>query len=115
MSFDGLTSNGYGAILADPPWRYEVWSGETKVKRRGYGDAAAAVHYDTMSAQELSALPVSSLAAEDCVLFLWVTWPTLVQAIKLIEAWGFTYKTCAFDWTKANASQVQMFDDSMEG
>lgn len=115
MSFDGLITKGYGAILADPPWRYEVWSGETKVKRRGHGDASAAVHYETMSAEQLAALPVTDLAAADCVLFLWVTWPTLLQAIKLIETWDFTYKTCAFDWTKANASQVEMFNDSMEG
>lgn len=117
MSFDGLITKGYGAILADPPWRYEVWSGETAVKRRNSPgtNVGAAVHYETMSAEELALLPVASLAAEDCVLFLWVTWPTLVQALKLIETWGFTYKTCGFDWMKANASQVEMFDDSMEG
>lgn len=68
-----------------------------------------------MSAEDLSKLPVPEIACGDCVLFLWVTWPTLLQAVTLIETWGFKYKTCAFDWTKANASQVEMFDDSMEG
>ena len=115
--FDGLTKNGYGAILADPPWRYEVWSGETAVKRRsGHGtNVAAAVHYQTMSAEEISALPITELAADDCVLFIWVTWPTLLQAISLIESWGFTYKTCAFSWMKAHAGQIELFQDSLEG
>lgn len=101
MSFDGLITKGYGAILADPPWRFEVWSGETAVKARD----SEPIHYESMSANDLAALPVASLAAEDCVLFLWVTWPTLIQALKLIETWGFTYKTCGFDWMKAKGIQ----------
>lgn len=106
----------YGVILADPPWRYEVWSGETAVKRRsGHGtNVSAAVHYQTMPADEIAALPVSALAAPDCVLFIWVTWPTLVQAIDLISTWGFTYKTCAFDWMKAHAGQIDMFRDDAD-
>lgn len=102
----------YGVIYADPPWRYEVWSGETAVKRRdGKGtNVSAAVHYQTMSAEDIRALPVSQLGAPDCVLLLWVTWPTLLQAIDLIKEWGFTYKTCAFDWMKAHAGQIEMFD-----
>lgn len=115
--FDGLAKNRYGAILADPPWRYEVWSGETAVKRRsGHGtNVAAAVHYQTMSVGELSALPIAEISGEDCVLFLWVTWPTLLQAIDLIEHWGFAYKTCAFNWMKAHAGQIELFQDTIEG
>jgi len=115
--FDGLKKNGYGAILADPPWRYEVWSGETAVKRRsGHGtNVSAAVHYETMTPQAIAEMPIASLAAEDCVLFLWVTWPTLLQAIDLIEKWGFTYKTCAFNWMKAHAGQIELFQDAIEG
>jgi N6-adenosine-specific RNA methylase IME4 len=106
----------YAAIYADPPWRYEVWSGDTPVKRRASGgtNVRAAVHYDTMSAEEIASLPVSDIAAPDCVLFLWATWPTLLQAIDTIKRWGFSYKTCAFDWMKANTGQIDMFRDDAD-
>ena len=85
------------------------------MKRRGYGDASVALHYHTMSFEELAALPVADLAAPDCVLFMWVTWPTLQRAWEIFDAWGFTYKTCAFDWTKAHAGQIDMFQDELTG
>jgi N6-adenosine-specific RNA methylase IME4 len=47
-------------------------------------------------------LPVTDLPAPDCVLFMWSCWPMLHDAFRLIEAWGFTYKTCAFSWMKAD-------------
>lgn len=112
---DGLPRNHFGAILADPPWRFEVWSGETAVKKRNntperHGtNVNASVHYQTMAADELRALPIQDLAANDCALFMWATWPTLLDAIELIEAWGFKYKTCAFDWMKAHTGQIEMF------
>lgn len=115
--FGNLKHNHYGVILADPPWRYEVWSGETAVKRRnGKGtNVAAAAHYQTMSMQQIASLPVKELAAENCVLFVWVTWPMLLQTLDIIKLWGFTYKTCAFDWTKAHAGQVELFHDELVG
>lgn len=115
--FGHLHRNHYGVIYADPPWRYEVWSGETAVKRRsGSGtNVAAATHYETMSMEQLASLPVKSLAAENCVLIIWVTWPTLLQALDIIKTWGFAYKTSAFDWTKAHAGQVELFQDDLDG
>lgn len=104
--FEGLPRGHYGAILADPPWLYEVWSA------KGTGRSAEQ-HYNTMSAHEIAALPVQDLAAPDCALFCWVTWPCLKQAISLIEAWGFTYKTCAFDWMKANNTQPDFFQEEV--
>lgn len=106
----------YQAIYADPPWRYEVWSKETAVQARGSKSTykAAQAHYQTMSADEIRALPVKDVAAPDCVLFLWVTWPTLLQAIELLGAWGFAYKTCAFDWMKAHAGQLDMLRDDTD-
>lgn len=97
----------YACILADPPWRYEVWSGKGTAR-------SADNHYSTMKAADIAALPVSEIAAPDCVLFIWVTWPTLLQAIELISAWGFAYKTCAFDWMKAHAGQIDMFRDDAD-
>lgn len=73
----------------------------------------AQVHYQTMSVDELCALPIEGRAAENCALFLWVTWPTLLDGIKIIEAWGFDYKTCAFNWMKAHATQINLFDDEI--
>ena len=94
-----LPKGHFGAIYADPPWRFNVWSGETAVKRRDSTgtNVSASVHYQTMAIEEICDLPVADLAADDCALFMWATWPTLPDAFKLIEAWGFTYKTCAFD------------------
>lgn len=118
MSFDDLPKNHFAAILCDPPWRYEVWSGETAVKARLNGkgtNVAAGHHYNTMTFEDMMALPVSDLATQDCVLFCWVTWPTLPRALDVIHVWGFTYKTCAFDWTKAHAGQVELFQDDVVG
>jgi site-specific DNA-methyltransferase (adenine-specific) len=57
-----------------------------------------------MSIQELCALPVQDIAAKDCTLFLWATYPTIKDALTLIEAWGFQYKTLGFQWVKLNKS-----------
>lgn len=102
--FPDLPKGHYGAILADPPWRFEVWSGDTPVKKRGSTSTytSAAVHYETMTMREIARLPVDDLAADDCVLFMWACWPSIVDALRIIEAWGFTYKTCAFSWMKGD-------------
>jgi N6-adenosine-specific RNA methylase IME4 len=107
MVFD-LPKRHFGAILVDPPWKFQFWSD------KGRGNRAAEVHYDTMATHEIAELPVEELAADDCVLFLWIGWPYLLQAIALINRWGFTYKTCAFDWVKAHAGQIDMFRDDAD-
>ena len=76
----------YGIVYADPPWRYDM--------KRGNG--VAETHYPTMSMEEICALPVADLAAKDSALFLWATFPQLNEAFRVIEAWGFKYKTLAF-------------------
>ena len=62
-----------------------------------------------MAAQELRALPVEKLADKDAVLFLWVTFPQMEEALELIQAWGFSYKTCAFVWVKLNRRNQSLF------
>lgn len=117
-SFANLPRGHFGAILADPPWRFRTWNKATAVKRRGatsHGtNVCAAVHYNTMPIEEIAALPVARLAAEDCCLFLWISWPMLPDAMVLLEAWGFEYKTCAFDWMKAHAGQLDMLRDDAD-
>lgn len=101
--FEALPKGHYGAILADPPWGFKVWSGpEKKVASRG-----TVAPYKTMEMDELRSLPVRDLAATDCTLFMWIVWPTMPEALKLIEAWGFVYKTCGFTWMKAD--QYRLF------
>lgn len=110
--FEGLPKGHSGAIYADPPWRFATWNKATAVKRRASGtNVSAAVHYATMASDEIAALPVADLAADDCALFMWISWPMLPDALRLIEAWGFTYKTCAFDWMKAHTQQIDIFRD----
>ena len=94
-----MTIGQYPIIYADPPWRY------TAKKVQG----AAENHYPTMSINELCALPVAELAAPDCALFLWATFPQLPEALRLIEAWGFTYKSVAFVWLKKNRKADSWF------
>lgn len=82
----------YGVIYADPPWRYQM----------SRGSGVTENHYPTMSIEEICALPVADIAAKDCVLFLWATFPQLKEALQVIDAWGFRYKTLAFLWLKQN-------------
>ena len=62
-----------------------------------------------MRLEDIKALPVADLAAEDCVLFLWATFPMLKEALEVVEAWGFSYKTVAFTWVKENRKSPGLF------
>lgn len=77
-------TNLYGLIYADPPWRFETYS------ENGM-DRSADNHYPTMSVIDIAALKVP--AADDCVLYLWATVPMLPEALNVMEAWGFEYKS----------------------
>ena len=94
-----MTIGNYSIIYADPPWQYQ----RSKVQ------GAAENHYPTMGIDELCALPVADLAAPDSALFLWVTFPQLPEALRLIEAWGFRYKSVAFVWLKKNKKADSWF------
>lgn len=83
----------YSVIYADPPWSFDVWSGAGK-------DRAAENHYPTMTQADIEALPVADMAADDCALIMWAVMPQLPEALAVIKAWGFEYKTCAFVWVK---------------
>jgi hypothetical protein len=77
-----LPKKRYGVILADPEWKHEPWSWRGMAK-------AADNHYPTSELAELQKRDVASLAADDCILFLWTTVPHLAQAFCLVDAWGF--------------------------
>lgn len=88
-----LPDKKFGVILADPEWRFETYSRETGM------DRAADNHYPTSATDVIASRPVETIAAGDCVLFLWATAPMLPDALRVMEAWGFTYKS-HFIWNK---------------
>ena len=90
------TDKKYNIIYADPPWSFKVWSDKGKVSK------SAENYYPCMSKEDIQNIPVQDICADDCVLFLWVTFPCLQEGLELIKKWGFEYKTCAFSWVKRN-------------
>lgn len=91
------TNTKYNILYADPPWSYKAWNAKK-------GHKSAAAHYPTMSLPEICTLPIQTMAANDCVLFLWATYPNLPQALQVMATWGFNYKTVAFTWVKTYKS-----------
>ena len=92
----------YKVIYADPPWHFKSYSSK--------GDGRNAIqHYDCMSISDISNLRVSDLASDDCVLLMWVVDPMLPEALEVIKAWGFKYKTVGFTWAKQNKNDLGMF------
>lgn len=89
----------YNIIYADPPWQYQ----------RNKVQGSAEQHYPCMSIDQLCSLSINEITEKDCVLFLWTTFPKLPEALQLIEAWGFTYKTVAFTWIKQNKKSDSLF------
>ena len=91
-----LSNETYDLILADPPWAYLWGTGKDG------GNFSPEKHYNTMSTDEICALPVKALRNPNCALALWATGPTLPDAFQVMEAWGFKYKTMLFVWVKQN-------------
>ncbi len=87
-----LPEGKYRVIYADPPWQY----GGCMNPDAGM---AADLQYPTMPLDEIAALPVADLAADNAVLFLWTTSPLLQHSFTIINAWGFQYKA-SFVWDK---------------
>jgi len=86
-----LPTGPFRIIVADPPWHYD--------KRPDDPTHRAALPYPSMTVDEICALPVQKLAADDAVLWLWATNAHLPDAFSVVEAWGFRYKTC-LTWVK---------------
>lgn len=91
----------YSILLADPPWHFRNYSADEPgmIHNRSRG---ANKHYPTMTTEQLCDLPISQLVSDNAILFMWACWPTLPDALKVIEAWGFGYKSLAWVWIKAN-------------
>lgn len=78
-----LPDGVFQVVYCDPPWQYS---------NSGF-NSSAEQHYPTMNMDELKAMPVKGMRAENAVMFMWATNPLLKEAIELMEAWGFEYKT----------------------
>lgn len=102
-----LPNKKYSTILADPPWTFKAWS--QKGVTRG-----ASQHYATMKTKDICALPVADIAEKDCVLLLWAVMPQLPEALRVIEAWGFKFKTVGFTWMKQNQNAPRLFYDAAD-
>ena len=90
----------YKIIYADPAWSYD----DKSLNRGG-----AERHYRTMPVEDIMQLDIQSISDDDCILFMWATFPKLQEALDVIKAWGFTYKTNAFTWVKRNKIADSLF------
>lgn len=93
----GLPTRHFRVITADPPWDFKSNS-KAKPGRN------ARRHYQTMSLAEIRAMPVEQFAADNAILFFWITGPLLVVGahIPIMLAWGFEPTAMGFDWIKLN-------------
>lgn len=97
------TDKKYKILYIDPPWEY---NDECHAGERG-----AIFKYPLMNMDELKKLPIDKIADDDCIMFLWVTFPKLDEIFEsgLIKHWGFQYKTNAFTWVKRNRKGLGWF------
>jgi len=87
----------FPVIYADPPWQYDhPISDSRRIENQ----------YPTMPIEEIYALPVEKIAAPDCILFLWVTTPFLKKGLRVLEEWGFDYRT-SMVWVKPSIGPGQ--------
>lgn len=94
------TENKYRIIYADPPWPY-------RDKRKG--SLGAENHYPTLPIEQIKQLPVQNICSDDCILFIWGTFPCLPECLCTLQAWGFEYKTLGFSWIKTNKNNGRPF------
>jgi N6-adenosine-specific RNA methylase IME4 len=91
----------YQIIYADPAWSY---------KDKACAGKRGAIHkYSLMNNEDIINLPVYNIADENCICFLWTTFPLLDIGIETIKKWGFEYKTVAFVWIKKNPKSFTNF------
>jgi len=89
----------YQIIYADPPWSYNDQGCQ----------GTMANHYKGMKIEDICNLPIKNIANDNCILFLWTTYPMLKEALRVIESWGFVYKSIAFQWVKLNKKNGKYF------
>jgi N6-adenosine-specific RNA methylase IME4 len=93
-----ISDKKYQIIYADPPWEY--------ADQKNNDPKMGGITYPIMKLQDIKNLPVQSISQNNCALALWVTMPLLKEGIEVVEAWGFKYVTCLFNWIKLNPSDT---------
>ena len=92
----------YGCVIADPPWRFELYSKEGEEK-------SAQAQYDCMDMAGLKRfgreINLDFLCAPDCAMLMWATFPMLPQGLELLAEWGFRY-TSGGAWAKADDTAI---------
>ncbi len=96
-----LPDKQYNIIYCDPPWEYQ--------DKALAGERGAGCKYDVMSIDDICKIPVPTICADDCLMFMWVTMPQMQEGLVLMRVWGFTYKTVAFTWVKTNPKTPTLF------
>jgi len=86
----------YSLLICDCPWSYN--------DKASAGNRGAEFKYPCMPLQDLANMDtyIDSIAHNDSVLYMWTTGPMMPEAITLMAAWHYTYKTIAFTWIKTN-------------
>jgi N6-adenosine-specific RNA methylase IME4 len=88
----GADLKRYSTIVVDPPWAYGIWgSGSAKALVQGDANKPAPLPYNSMTLEEIKALPLKRLANDNCELYLWTTQKYLPDAFDVIKSWGFKY------------------------
>jgi N6-adenosine-specific RNA methylase IME4 len=108
MIFDGLPLNHFRVVYADPPWQFKTYNEKGRKKLPDWKPfkGASAQHYETMKLDDIINIPVRDIAAKDAALFMWVVQPMLPEAMQVLDAWGFEFKTVVFCWVKMLKSWV---------
>lgn len=94
MLTHSLPTGRFGAILADPAWSFRSYGGQDLAPTQGVQP------YPVMSLDDIKALPIASLAAKDCLLFMWTVSHLQAASFDVAEAWGFKPVSLAFIWDK---------------
>jgi len=123
MQLGAFQGRRYKLIAGDPPWLY---NSQSKLRKDGTTSAGigACHHYESMTTAQIAAMPVASIAADQCLLALWATCPLLPDALQVMSKWEFEFVTVGFVWVKANRrlwakfksflSQIPLFPPSDE-
>jgi len=97
--YELFTRKKYQIVYADPPWAYN--------DKGCNGNCES--HYATLSIDDLCSLKVNQICDDNAILFLWTTYPMLIESLTLIKAWGFMYKSIGFQWLKLNKKNGKPF------
>lgn len=105
------TDKKYNIIYADCPWGYKsrVYTAKMVNGKKGDFYSLEDYHYKTMDIQQLKELPINNISDDNCILFMWATFPNLPECLEVIKSWGFKYKTLGFSWIKTNKKDDRPF------